>query len=537
MKAQRHLSYLFVACLALAIWGCDVSGSEPVAAHVIVLGIDGLSPAGVQKATTPNFNRVIAGGAYTFSARAVLGTSSSQNWASMIMGAGPEQHGITSNGWERNSHAIKPTATGLEDIFPTIFGLVREQLPAAKTASIYDWGGFGRLYEKSAVDVDKNPKGPRATMAEVVQLLNEEIPTFTFIHLDHVDGALHGAGHGSDPYFTAVELADSLLGNLLSVLDAKEAFAHTTLIISSDHGGIGTRHGGESMDELEIPWMAYGAGVKKGKQIVDPVDTYDTAATAAYVLGLNQPYAWIARPVVSAFEGGNDHVVAATSPYAPAPRIHPPIGELREDGLEVALSVDHQDAAIHYSLDGSIPDADAPRYASPIALTDPVLLNAITFTEDGGQSVVSTAEYLTPDNGVSFSYFTGAWQKLPDFATLRPVSSGRVKQFDLTAVHKRADFYSILFDAYLQVDAAGTYTFELMADDGAMLWVNREAIVDLNGTGGARTETGSIELAVGRHHVLVGYLETYGDNVLNVQYAGPDFEMQQIPARVLYTTP
>ena len=32
-------------------------------------------------------------------ARGVIPTVSSPNWASMIMGAGPEQHGITSNDW------------------------------------------------------------------------------------------------------------------------------------------------------------------------------------------------------------------------------------------------------------------------------------------------------------------------------------------------------------------------------------------------------------------------------------------------------
>ena len=32
-------------------------------AHVIVLGVDGLSPAGIQQARTPHFNRLIAEGA------------------------------------------------------------------------------------------------------------------------------------------------------------------------------------------------------------------------------------------------------------------------------------------------------------------------------------------------------------------------------------------------------------------------------------------------------------------------------------------
>ncbi len=49
--------------------------------------------------------------------RAVLPTVSSPNWASMIMGVGPEQHGITSNEWERDEHVLPPVNEGPEKIF------------------------------------------------------------------------------------------------------------------------------------------------------------------------------------------------------------------------------------------------------------------------------------------------------------------------------------------------------------------------------------------------------------------------------------
>ncbi len=509
--------------------------SHPTVEHVIVLGVDGMSPSGVQKATTPNLNRVIRDGAFTFGARAVLGTSSSQNWASMIMGAGPEQHGITSNGWERSSYSIEPTATGLEDIFPTIFGVVRQQIPGAKIASIYDWGGFGRLYEKSAVDVDKNPEGPEETMAEAVALIEEGLPTFTFIHLDHVDGAGHSSGHGSDEYFTSVELADKLLGDLLAVLDANNHWDNTVLIISADHGGIGTRHGGESMLELEIPWMALGAGVQAGKQIVDPVDTYDTAATAAYALGLTPPYAWVGRPVTSAFVGQRDHVPAADlHAFVPMPRLSPPSGQIANEGLTLNVSVDHPEAEIRYTLDGTEPNAQAELFDGSLTFSEPALIKTKAFTANGGRSKTSAVEFLSPLNGVHYKYYEGDWQELPNYSRLNPVKESKIAQFDLTAVDKRADHYSIQFESELQVDQPGTYTFELMSDDGSMMWVNGQALIDLNGPGGARSKTGEIALDAGRHAIRVAYFETYGDNVLDVRYSGPGIEMQQIPARKLF---
>jgi hypothetical protein len=57
-------------------------------------------------------------------------TSSSPNWASMIMGAGPEQHGVTSNDWETNKFEIPALEVGPEGMFPTIFGVIRRQRPS-----------------------------------------------------------------------------------------------------------------------------------------------------------------------------------------------------------------------------------------------------------------------------------------------------------------------------------------------------------------------------------------------------------------------
>src|SRR6516164_906642 len=99
----------------------------PGVEHVVVIGVDGLSPEGIRRAKTPVLHRMMAEGASTLHARGVMPTVSSPNWASMIMGAGPEQHGVTSNDWKPGKGAISPTAVGPGGIFPTMFGLLRQQ--------------------------------------------------------------------------------------------------------------------------------------------------------------------------------------------------------------------------------------------------------------------------------------------------------------------------------------------------------------------------------------------------------------------------
>ena len=150
-------------------------------------------------------------------------------------------------------------------------------------------------------DVVEHPKGPQATADRAVAYLKAERPALTFIHLDHVDGAGHDHGHGTPQYYAAVEDADRLIGQILAGVKEAGIAERTIVIVTSDHGGKGKGHGGATMGEIEIPWIVVGPGVARGREIAAPVNTFDTAATVAYVLGLTMPECWIARPVRAAF--------------------------------------------------------------------------------------------------------------------------------------------------------------------------------------------------------------------------------------------
>lgn len=275
---------------------CQVEGVE----HVVVIGVDGLSPDGIRTAETPNLDRLVARGSSTMKARAVMPSSSSPNWASMLMGAGPEQHGVTSNDWEPDRHDLEPTTVGPGGIFPTIFSVLDQQRVGARLACFHDWDGFGRLFERDLVDRIEDNDGPEETIARAVGYITVERPTFVFIHLDHVDHAGHEHGHGTPEYYEAVELADALIGRAVEGLAAAGILDRTAILVTSDHGGVGKRHGGATMAEVEIPWILAGPGIAEGREIPEPVNTYDTAATIALLLGVKPPRCWIARPVTSA---------------------------------------------------------------------------------------------------------------------------------------------------------------------------------------------------------------------------------------------
>lgn len=271
--------------------------------HVIVFGVDGLSPAGIEKARTPNIHALMKAGSWTIHARSVMPTVSSPNWASMIMGAPTELTGVTSNDWKPASHTIQPACESAPGIFPTIFGLEHAQHPAAHMGIFTDWPDFVRLLEPDTgatiYSVDENED---EALSHALAYLSQTRPEFLFLHLDHVDNAGHASGWETPAYLLAVEKADRMLGEVLGMLDKLKIRDSTVILLTADHGGIEKRHGGLTMNEIEIPWIINGPGIRKDHEIRETVLQFDTAATLARLLEVRPSPCWRGLPVNSGFE-------------------------------------------------------------------------------------------------------------------------------------------------------------------------------------------------------------------------------------------
>lgn len=310
MQRGRSTAYAVIQirlllALSLASWVApDAMAAVQGVEHILVIGCDGMGSLAFAKPNIPVMRRLMERGAWTLKARAVMPTSSSPNWASMIMGAGPEQHGVTSNEWQPDKFDIAPAAKGSRAFFPTIFSVLREQRRESTLVAVYDWQDFGRLIEPGVADVSLHVKDAIETAQKAIAIIKEKKPQFTFVHFDGVDHAGHAFGWGSEQYFKTVELADSLVGAVLEAVREAGIQDKTIVLVTADHGGKGKSHGGATMEEIQIPWIIAGPGVASGRELTTQVNTYDTAATIAYIFGLETPDCWIARPVLEAFQAG-----------------------------------------------------------------------------------------------------------------------------------------------------------------------------------------------------------------------------------------
>lgn len=304
---KSFLIRLFFLTLIINLTSCSLQEENTTennngkhAKHIILIGSDGFGAYAFQKAKIPNIRKMMKNGCYSLQARAVLPTSSAVNWASMIMGSGPELHGYTE--WGSKTPELPSAQIGKGGIYPTIFSLIDEQLPNLKKGVSYTWGGIGYLFEKKMVDLDFNGKTDKNTVDKALRFIVEEKPIFTFIHMDEPDHAGHSVGHDTPEYYEAVEKIDSLVGHIINTLEKENMMEETIIIFSSDHGGIDKGHGGKTLLEAEIPWVIYGKGIAPKGKLEQTIVTYDTGATIAFLLGLEVPEFWRGKPVAAILE-------------------------------------------------------------------------------------------------------------------------------------------------------------------------------------------------------------------------------------------
>ncbi|WP_290797856.1 alkaline phosphatase family protein [Flavihumibacter sp. UBA7668] len=548
------MNKLLLLCCLMAACSPTTNKTPEHIKHVIVIGIDGFSASGLKKAKAPVLDSLLRVGAYSTTVRTVLPTVSSPNWASMLQGAGPEQHGITSNDWELNDHTLEPVAFDSSNRFPSIFTIFRSQRPNEEAGAIYNWEGFGRLFDSSLVNLSQHYETQDATVAAYANYLIEKKPVLSWVHLDEVDGAGHHFGHGTKGYFDGILKADSCIGVIIDAIRKAGMENNTMVMIVADHGGIGAGHGGTDLEELTVPVIYFGAGIKNGYQIQQQIYQYDAAATIAFALQLETPYEWIGRPVKAAFKGFEEPpLVWKATKQTEAPVIYPEAkyyaraGGLFIDSLprvEITTAEEKTSGTIYFTTDGSNPSSTSAKYEGPFQLGSTSVVKAAVI-ENGNPGKIATAYFRVlksgRKNGVRYNFYKGDnWKKLPAFSSLKPSGNWTDYEFQLDlekpeiAQQGNKGGFGLIAESWLEIDKEGEYQFYTRSDDGSKLYINGQLVVDNDGDHGMEEKSGKIKLTKGRHAIKIEYFDGGGGLWLDAYYKGPGLEKQIIPADKLF---
>jgi predicted AlkP superfamily pyrophosphatase or phosphodiesterase len=303
--SSRSSGGLAAVLAALALVACGHTQHAPGGAsqgpsapgRAVIISVDGLRPDALQPSIAPNLLGLAARGSFTYRARTIVPPITLPSHSSMLSGFTPAQHGITWNTYQPEMGFIR---------VPTIFARAHDA--GFRTVAVVGKEKLTHLNVPGTIDafleIDHDDDAAEAAVSHAHSF------GLMFVHLPDTDRNGHAQGWMSPAYLRAVTSADAAVGRIVAALPAD-----ATVIVTADHGGHGLSHGQDIPDDMTIPWIMAGPHVVAAHQVMGPVSTMDTAATALTVLGLSLPAGATGQPVIEALRVST---VSATRPRRPA---------------------------------------------------------------------------------------------------------------------------------------------------------------------------------------------------------------------------
>ena len=125
-----------------------------------------------------------------------------------------------------------------------------------------------------------------------------DLPHLLVVHLPEAGRIGRTQGWKSPDYQKGLQSVDTAMASILDVYKEIKRFDRTTVFVTSiTNGGTQESKGKAS----EVPWMAWGFGVKPGHHIQQPVTLKDTGATVMRTLGLETYTEWDSHSVDEVF--------------------------------------------------------------------------------------------------------------------------------------------------------------------------------------------------------------------------------------------
>jgi hypothetical protein len=289
--------------------------------RVLIISVDGLRPDAIVKdgqptGYMPNVFNLAQRGTASWTAQTIEPSATIPGHAAMVTGYGPLKNGI--DRFEYN--VLMQRAPYIQ--VPTIFE--RATQSGKKVAVIFGKKKLDYLLRPDAQEIEhafatKNDAELGSVAREVMQS-GFDLMLVHFIDVDHA-----GETHEwmSQEYLEAAKGTDQVIQSLLDQLQVQNLLESTLIIITADHGGHDVGHTQGKPEDLTIPWVIAGPGIKPSLVLTDPVIYgMDTAATAMWALGLELPADLDGRPILEAFG-----MPALPSPFAVQITPTPDVGD------------------------------------------------------------------------------------------------------------------------------------------------------------------------------------------------------------------
>ncbi len=135
--------------------------------------------------------------------------------------------------------------------------------------------------------------------------------------------------------------------------------------------------------------------------------------------------------------------------------------------------------------------------------------------------------------GVAYTYYEGKCKKSEQIAACKVVKEG-VMAVPSIAEAAVEDHFAYVYRALISIPERGVYRFYTYSDDGSVLRIDGQTVVDNDGGHSARRAEGKIALEAGLHRLELLYFEDYMGQALEVGYSSRHIDETPLPASILF---
>lgn len=282
-----------LAACALAWVACSPERAPSPLPSVVMISLDGTTPEAARSADMPALDALAARGA-SAELRPVFPTNTFPNHVTLVTGVQPEVHGIVANSFVDPERGVfhYENEPGWIEVEPLWALLDRHGVVSAS----FHWVGSQGPWRNGHGPRHWRPFDASTPEAQKVEqilawlALSEpaERPRLVTAWFPGADAAAHRFGPDAPEVAASLGAQDVSLARLAAGLEARGAFAHTTLLIVSDHGMAPVTRQVDlhaALAAAGIDARAFGGGGVANVALADARDAPRAAAVAA-ALGL-----------------------------------------------------------------------------------------------------------------------------------------------------------------------------------------------------------------------------------------------------------
>ncbi|HVV55265.1 MAG TPA: PA14 domain-containing protein, partial [Mucilaginibacter sp.] len=217
--------------------------------------------------------------------------------------------------------------------------------------------------------------------------------------------------------------------------------------------------------------------------------------------------------------------------------------------LHVQLKPSVTGAKVYYTIDGYKPGETTLEYQQPMTydvpqdqyreletrvITPSGKLSHVTHEIMYNRTPLAPVAYGGNTTGLKYELFQGTFDNTGQFKDASPVDSGVVKSFNTSLLKKNNPAFGVIYTGYIRIDEDGLYTFSTKSDDGSVLSIDDQPVVDNDGKHPLLEQGGSVALQKGYHKFTLKYFDVGQISALRVYLTIPGKPKGELSADSMY---